>query len=488
MINELIIRPFPRIGGDLEIKVSLDDSKVVDSYCSGTAFRGFENLLKGKSVMDCLGFVCRICGVCGVSHSIAASKAMKKIFGVKVPQNGYLCKNISLATEIVLNQLGHFYLLFAPDLTDKRYSCHPLYPEVAKRFSALSGTSYKHFIHARRKLLVIMGLFAGKWPNTLAVHPGGVTKTLNKSELIRCLGSLVEFRNFLEQNLLGCDIDDWLEKKNLKDIESLCSQNNYHSDLGIFAKFGKEIGLPLLGKSTGKFLCYSGYENAQGKSLYKSGFYNSAIYPLEVEKITEEQSFSFFEGEKAHPFEGFTEPFVEKKKAYSWVKSPRYSGEVVEVGPLSRMVINEDSLISDLFEKMGSNVYSRVLARLHEAIFLTSKIGEWLKRVNPNKPFYNKVGNIKRSKGEGLIEAARGALGHWIKVEKGYVKNYQIITPSSWNFSPRDSLGVPGILEQTLIGTTLKEPTEPLEIFHIVRSYDPCFFCSVHVSKVRKRK
>lgn len=487
MRSKLVLRPFSGIEGDLEIKTLLDNHRVVKSYCSGTVFRGFENLLRGRSLMDALVFVCRICGVCGVAHSFAAAKAMRGILGVKATRNGYLCQNVALATETILNQLGHFYLLFAPDLVNCRYSFHPFYSRVVKRFSAFSGTSYQEFIEARKKLLVIMGLFAGKWPNSLALHPGGTTKTVNRSEIIRCLGSLREFQGFIEKTLLECDTEGWLNNKSLKDIEEWSnSEKQGQSDLGIFIKFGQGIGLSQLGKSPGKLMCYGGYDLNQREGLYKGGFYNGDIYPLHAEKITEEQDFSWLEKGGTHPFDGTTEPFVEKEGAYTWSKSPRYRGQVVEVGALARMVINQDPLISDVFQKLGSNVRSRTLARLHEAIVLTKKIGQWIDQIDCDQPFCLKPEKIMRSRGEGLIEAARGALGHWIRVEKGRIKNYQIISPTTWNFSPRDSGEIPGVLEQTLADTIVKDLEEPLEIYHIVRSYDPCLFCSVHLIEVKK--
>ena len=98
------------VAGEIEVRVR--DGKLVDSRCSGVMFRGFENLLLGRDLMDALVFVCRICGVCGVSQSVAAAKALRKIFEVKVPGNGYLATSIVLATEVLLNQLSLFiYLL-----------------------------------------------------------------------------------------------------------------------------------------------------------------------------------------------------------------------------------------------------------------------------------------------------------------------------------------------------------------------------------------
>lgn len=485
MKNELVLSPFSRVGGDLQIKLVLEDHRVVESYCSGTLFRGFENLLEGKSLMDALVFVCRICGVCGVSHSIAATRAMEEILEVKIPPNGYLCRNIALAAEVVLNQLTHFYLLFAPDLTNKRYSSHSLYPGITTKFSPFSGVSCQQFVMAREKLLAIMGILAGKWPNTLAFQPGGTTKTISRSEKMRCLGSLREFQSFVEQVLLGCEIQNWLENRNEKDMKGwLGIEKHSRSDLGTFIRFGEEAGLCKLGRSKDRFLCYGGYENYGQRSEYKAGFYEEGRSSFfDVEKITEDVTFSWFEETDVSPFKSSTRAFPKKENAYSWSKSPRYQGHPVEVGPLSRMIVNGNPFLSSIFKKSGSNVYSRTLARLCEAVILTHRIGEWIRQVNPDESFYNKPQRIKKTDGVGLIEAARGALGHWVRVEGAKIKDYQIVTPTTWNFSPRDSKGVPGILEQVLVDTEVENPEDPLEIYQIVRSFDPCLFCSVHLAE-----
>jgi hydrogenase large subunit len=81
----------------------------------------------------------------------------------------------------------------------------------------------------------------------------------------------------------------------------------------------------------------------------------------------------------------------------------------------------------------------------------------------------------------GLVEAARGALGHWVSVQHGRIQNYQIIAPTTWNFSPRDAAGVPGALEQALAGMAV-DPDDPMPVTvqHVVRSFDPCMVCTVH--------
>ena len=81
----------------------------------------------------------------------------------------------------------------------------------------------------------------------------------------------------------------------------------------------------------------------------------------------------------------------------------------------------------------------------------------------------------------GLCEAARGSLGHWMSIRDGRIANYQIIAPTSWNFSPRDRQGVPGALEAALVGALVQDGDKsPVAVQHIVRSFDPCMVCTVH--------
>jgi hydrogenase large subunit len=80
----------------------------------------------------------------------------------------------------------------------------------------------------------------------------------------------------------------------------------------------------------------------------------------------------------------------------------------------------------------------------------------------------------------GLVEAPRGLLGHWLRAEGGKIRNYQIVTPTGWNLSPRDSDGCPGPLETALVGTPVPDPERPTVMAHVVKSFDPCLFCTVH--------
>jgi hydrogenase large subunit len=107
---------------------------------------------------------------------------------------------------------------------------------------------------------------------------------------------------------------------------------------------------------------------------------------------------------------------------------------------------------------------------------------EWVRRLRPGEPFCFNATLLNDASGIGLIEAARGSLGHWLEVRQGKIHNYQIIAPTTWNFSPRDTSGNPGALEQALVGVQIEENNQgsPVSVQHVVRSFDPCMVCTVH--------
>jgi hydrogenase large subunit len=143
-------------------------------------------------------------------------------------------------------------------------------------------------------------------------------------------------------------------------------------------------------------------------------------------------------------------------------------------------------VVLDLAKEYGPCVYTRVLARLHEAVRLAAKIKEWLLELDPGKPFFGSYDKVSNAEGIGLTEAARGALGHWIKIRNGRIDNYQVITPTAWNVSPKDSNDVHGPIEQAVIGTPVEDENNPIEVQHVIRSYDPCIACTVHVITPKK--
>jgi len=483
MKKTITISPFSRMEGDLELRVELENGKITNAFSSGIMFRGFERILKGRDPMDSLVFTCRICGICGLTHSAASSKVLKEAYKAEMPPNAYYVKNILLAIEIIANHLTQFYMFFMVDLLNKKYKNEPNYDNIVGRYTPFTGESQKKVIQVRKKILEIMGIMGGKWPNSLVMQPGGVTRALSFGEIVSCIGIMEEIREFFEKTLLGSPIESWLENKSLVDTEKwMDDEKNVESDLGIFIKIGSEIGLSRIGAGAGKLLSCGAYEEPDGTFWLKAGLYDGSWLPFEQTKIEEHIANSWYEGYDGgiHPSKGITEPNKQKENAYSWSKSPRYDNDIIEVGPLARMMVDHDPLALDVFRKIGSSVFTRQLMRVHETIRLVDKMKYWLNNIDPESPFYIKHRKSKECNGIGLVEAPRGMLGHWISVKDGRIFNYQIITPTTWNFSPRDSAGNPGTVEKSLIGLQIDDSENPVEIHHVIRSFDPCMACTVH--------
>jgi len=470
--------PFTRVEGDLSLSVEIAGGQVRSARASGTMFRGFERLLHGRDPMDALVIMCRICGQCGAAHSGTAARALADAFGAEPPPNGVLSSAIIRAAELLLSHVAHFCFTFAADLC-----ALPGKEHLAERFAPIRGTSFRRALVARRALLGLMGLFAGKWPNTLAIHPGGATRPVTRSELIRCRGLLAEFERFVEESLLGCSIERWLENGSLADLDEWLGQGTHaESDLGLFVRTALDAGLDEMGRGPGRFLSTGAFALPGGRTWLRPGYYDGSVREFDQGKVAEHAAFSWFEsaGGPAHPSAGSSVPAPDKPGAYSWAKAPRYAGKSVEVGPMARMLIDGDPLAVDLVERRGASVFSRVLLRLHEVARLVVALRDWLGRIDPESPFHRSYEAAESGTGYAVTEAPRGTLGHWLTIEHGRIKGYQVVTPTSWNLSPRDEQGRPGPLEEALVGTPVRDPAKAVNVALVVRSYDPCLYCSVH--------
>ncbi|MEY8690238.1 MAG: nickel-dependent hydrogenase large subunit, partial [Leptothrix sp. (in: b-proteobacteria)] len=211
------------------------------------------------------------------------------------------------------------------------------------------------------------------------------------------------------------------------------------------------------------------------------------LAPLDLGQISEDVSHAWLAdaGQPSrHPSAGLTEPQADKPGAYSWNKAPRLAGQVVETGAIARQLCSAQPLVRNAVARCGGNVYTRVLARLVELARVVPLLAQWLGAITPREPFCDPRSATPlppEGHGVGLTEAARGALGHWVGVRGGRIERYQIVAPTSWNFSPRDAAGTPGALEAALEGAPVQPgETTPIAVQHIVRSFDPCMVCTVH--------
>lgn len=474
-MSRRVLGPFNRVEGDLEVQFEAAQGVITQAWVNSSLFRGFERILVGKAPSDALVYTPRICGICSVAQSVAAAKALAQAQGLSPTPNGALVTNLILACENLADHLTHFYLFFMPDFAREVYRNQPWFDSIVQRFKAQTGTAQAEVLQARAEWLHITGLLAGKWPHSLSIQPGGSTRALEAQEKLRLLLMIRSFRAFLERVVFA----DQLEQVgNLASADDLNGWREAHktSDFGRFLQLVEHLNLSNLGRGTDRFLSYGVYD------LYPQGVWEQgAMQALNVTDISEDISHSWMQAAQrvAHPFQGETQPHWGKTGAYSWCKAPRLAGKVVETGAIARQLMDQQPLISNLVQNTGGNVANRVIARLLELARLVPVMETWCQSIQTHEAFCAHASMPDEAQAAGLVEAARGSLGHWLTVREGKIAHYQIIAPTTWNFSPRDELGQAGALEQALIGTTV-EDEGAVKVQHIVRSFDPCMVCTVH--------
>lgn len=480
-MTRMVVGPFNRVEGDLEVTLDVRDGRVAAAYVNSPLYRGFEQILRGKMPADALVFAPRICGICSVSQSNAAALALADVMHLKPPPNGRIARNLMLAAENMADHLTHFYLFFMPDFARQCYLGRPWHRQAAKRFQAVKGEAGREVLPARAGLLTLMGTLAGKWPHTLAMQPGGSARALEAAEKIRLHTALLEFRRFLESTLFGDRLEAVAMIDSAEALRRWCAAGR-RGDFGAFLEIAVDLNLLRLGRSNDRFMSYGAYPQEQ-QPLFLPGMWDGTLHPLDPSCIAEDLAQSWLGGpdEPLHPSAGLTQPLVDKQGAYSWCKAPRLDGQPVETGALARQAIDGHPLIRDLLAAGGSNVRNRVVARLLELALVVPQMEKWVGQLQPNEPFCTHAPIPDSGTGAGLTEAARGSLGHWLHLEHGRIRNYQIVAPTTWNFSPRDRNGIAGPLEQALVDAPVAEHEEtPIAVQHIVRSFDPCMVCTVH--------
>jgi Ni,Fe-hydrogenase I large subunit len=483
-MSRIVVGPFNRVEGDLEVTLDIADNKVRAAWVNSSLFRGFEQILQGKDPNDAMVFVPRICGICSVSQSYAAASTLANAMGLVAPPNGQYAASLILATENLADHFTHFYLFFMPDFARDAYRDRPWFGQVQARFKAVSGSAAGDALPVRTAFLELMGFLAGKWPHTLTLQPGGSSRAIQASEMIRIHSLLRQFRSYLEKTLFGDTLESVAALDSCAALEAWIDKRAPGaSDFRLFLEIARDLALDEYGRGPGCYLSYGSYALPQGK-LFGPGVWDGAtLHTVDEAAISEDISHAWLDGSATarHPAEGETRPYLDKDGAYTWCKAPRWNGRVVEVGALARQVADGHPLIRELVGRKGGNVAHRVIARMLEIARVVPQMEAWVRAIVPGERFCEQGEIPEDGYGVGLVEAARGALGHWLVIRRGVIHNYQIIAPTTWNFSPRDGAGRPGALEQALTGLAVPVGGRaPVAVQHVVRSFDPCMVCTVH--------
>jgi hydrogenase large subunit len=488
MIRQKIsIDPLTRIEGHLKIEAIVEDKKVVDAKSEGTLYRGFEQILVGRDPLDAVQITQRFCGVCPVPHAIASAQALENAFRIMPPNNGRIIRNIVQGANYIQSHILHFYHLASLD-----YFRGPDVPPFIPRYESdyrvpksVHNDLVDHYIKAyqmRLKAHELCAIWAGKMPHVASIVPGGVSINPRIDNITTSLWRLKE-------------LTDFIDTVYIPDVLTLGEVYRDYFQIGIGCRNFLSYGLFDLDDEP---------DVARRKRFIPMGRMSKGkVESIDPKKITEDVQASWFDApNRLHPSKGETKPNPDKKGAYSWLKAPRYDDAVYEVGPLARMAMvyadrsnpKAVKLIDDALAGLQVepealySVMGRHICRAVECKIVADEIADMIMQVKLDEPVCTDYQRIPDSaSGTGLWCAARGALGHWVEIKSQKIARYQAVVPTTWNASPKDGKNRPGPIEQAMIGTVVDDPENPFALARIVRSFDPCIACAVHILEPGKQ-
>lgn len=557
-MKRIVVDPITRIEGHLRVEVEVKNGKITDAYSSGTMVRGIEIILNGRDPRDAWAFTERVCGVCTTVHAVASVRTVENALGITIPPNAELVRNLMFAAQLMQDHVIHFYHLAALDWVDvvsalkadpaktaalaqsisdwpkssvgyfkdtqarikkfvdsgqlgifaNGYWGHPAY-KLPPEANLMGVAHYLEALAWQKEIIKVHTIFGGKNP-----HPnylvGGVPLSVNING-----SNALNSERLAYVKLLLDNAKTFIDQVYIPDLMAIASfYKNWASIGGGLKNYLVYGDLP-----TNGFSDVSSYKFPRGIILNRDLSKIHEVDTTDPDQIKEYIAHSYYtyntgNNSGKHPWNGETvlnytgpKPPYEQLNVegkYSWLKTPRWKGLPMEVGPLSRMLVGYASGREDFKEVVNS-----ALAKLNvPATALFSTLGRTAARgletqlvSNWAQEFYNSlISNIKNgdtrmhtdyhwdpetwpkeAKGVGMTEAPRGALAHWIHIKNKAIENYQLVVPSTWNGSPRDAKGQRSAYEASLIGTPVANPEQPLELLRTIHSFDPCIACAVHV-------
>ena len=546
----VVVDPLTRIEGHLRIEVEVEKGKVKDVRSCGTLFRGLEMILKGRDPRDVQHFTQRTCGVCTYTHALASTRALEDaIFNAShkdIPANATYIRNLVLGQLFLHDHIVHFYHLHALDWVDVTSALQADPSKAASLANSISSRPTKaedlRAVQDKLKAFVASGqlgpftnaYFLGGHPAYYLEPEANLVATAHYLEALRVqveaargmavFGGKNPHPQFLVAGGVTCY--DALTPERIKEFEEIYKKTAafvrdvYIPDLLLVAGAYKDwagIGGTHDFMTMGDFPKAGGERKLESRWLKPGIIYNrdlAHVQDFDPTKISEHIRHSWYDGDKAdNPYDEKTEPkftHMGDKDRYSWLKAPRYDEHSTETGPLACVLVNYAKgnpdikpLVDMVLQKLSVgpealfSTLGRTAARGIETLAIANKMASMLEEFKDNirsdKQIVEDLEVPQESRGVGFVEAPRGGLSHWIRIEKGRVGNFQLVGPTTWNLGPRDANNVLGPCEEALMGTPIADPKRPVEILRTVHAFDPCIACAVHVidgetNEVRKFK
>ncbi|MDO8963082.1 MAG: nickel-dependent hydrogenase large subunit [Coriobacteriia bacterium] len=513
------IDPVTRIEGHMRVEIEVDGGVIKDAWVSGGLYRGMETILQGREPADAFYVAQRICGVCPISHGHASTMGSEEALKIKIPNNARIIRNIIEGAESLHSHILWFYTLTALDYVDvvsalsaniadtyalaekagtstadfgaiqKRlkgfveggqlsiftngYWGHPAM-KLPAELNLIAVAHYLEALEMQAEAAAIIAVMGGKFPHFMTSLPGGTAWIPTEEKL-----DDIYFRY--------TKVRDWITNTMIPDT------------LAIAPFYLEAAGY---GKGVGNHLAWGVFDapdfDPKKRTLPRGMIVDGKLALVEPDPkaIKEYIEHSWYESATGlNPADGATKAAYNGYKVedkYSWVKAPRMNDKPMEVGPLSRMLVGYLSgvegvkvLVDSTLKALGAegkpeiliSLLGRVAARNLEAKFIADEMGKWIGELieavkGGDSKFFTEATETDGA-GAGLWEAPRGALGHWVNLKGGKIANYQVVTPSTWDCSPRDAKGVRGPMEEALVGAPCIDPEKPLEALRIVHSFDP---------------
>ncbi len=560
-MNTVVVDPVTRIEGHLRIEAETENGIITRASSSGTMLRGIENVLTGRDPRDAWAIAQRICGVCTLVHGIASVRAVENALDYPIPANAELIRNLMIGAQFVHDHVMHFYHLHALDWVDvvSALSADPAKAaHLQQCMSDWPNSTTDYFADVQQRLSAFvgsgqLGIFAnGYWghpeyklpPELNLIAFAHYLEALDWQRRVARLHTIFGGKNPHPNFVVGgapCRLDSragrtGVDRMGRKQVKLVIQEMRefvdkvYVPDTIAIARFYKDWANR--GEGVGNFMTYGDFPDAFTGANDETRLFIprgvilnrdlSTVHPIDLDdpsQVQEYVSHSWYDYQSGkdtplHPYDGETKPSysgptppyqnLDVDNSYSWLKSPRWKGKPMEVGPLARVLMLYASgnaaaqelvngtlaelklPITALFSTLG-----RVAARTLETKLIADQMLSWYKQMVQNLRAGDKRTHNdslfypdswpSSAFGAGYTEAPRGALAHWVVINDGRITNYQAVVPSTWNAGPRDAQGLEGPYEAALRGHRLHDPEQPLEILRTIHSFDPCLACAVHV-------
>lgn len=436
-----------RIEGEATLELEWEHEQISFAKIKFFNYRGIEEILKGRPLLDALALTPRVCGICSHSHAIASVLAIEECYknageALLINQKAKDIREIALNAEKIHNHIKWYFFTILPEL---RKVSDPKY----------AGNAFKdkQWFVAQRAIMESLKMgahFTGQWPHGSFVMAGGVTCDPLRSDLISAQGCLDAVIDFCEEHFYGMGLEEFLSFDSA--LQVMASPSALSQGIDEMLKHGFDR----LGRSFDRFL-------ALGDSFMYEGSLKASkttVQSADVKYVHESLDHTFF---------------ADKQNGYTYSKSALYKKSFCEVGPLARLMVAKEPLMRDFHRRFKDAALTRVVARAVECAHLLWRTKALLSNlavketsfIAPKKDVHSLSGE-----GIGVIEAPRGSLIHHVKVNHGVIESYEIITPTVWNLGNGDRDN-PSTAQKALIGLDSFTKAD-----FILKSFDVCSVCT----------